>query len=159
MGSLSSWPDELKAMMRPGADGVVLEHRRRYDNSSTTGLDEVIFSELETYAQVSGGPLTTSVEEVVAVGGDRVACVRTQIRFCDGSSIEFLDVYLYGRTLQLERWVSFDVEERAAAIRLVDELHAANPEPTYPGALDKAMAWFAEVRGVARRAGVVPEGL
>lgn len=158
VGSLSSWPDEIKAMMQTGADGILHEHRRRYDNTSSAGLHEVIFSELETYAQVSGAPLSTSVNEVIAVGGDRVACVLNQIRFGDGSSIEYLDVFLYGRTLQIERWVSFDVEDRSAAIRLVDELHAANPEPVFPGALDRAMAWFVELQGVARRAGVVPEG-
>jgi hypothetical protein len=135
--------------------GFVAEDRRSLhrDFGDLTFVD--MLSRTRTYRDLSGGESTWTTVETMEVRGDRLALQRRKAEFADGSEMEWLALTLLSPEMLQQRLVLFDIGDDQAARALIDELHAAHPEPADPQAVEQALGqrrdFAAELRERAAR--------
>lgn len=103
--------------------GFVHEDRRHHVAPVRLTADHVVES-VHVYDELSGGHPVFSVDEVVAVRGDRLLLARTRIDFPErGHAIVALQVFQYDDTCQrCQRSIMFDPDALDEAERALDEL-------------------------------------
>ena len=75
--------------------------------------------------EMGDGKPKISVEQVIAVRGERLVLVRNRVGYMSGEATEFLYVFQFDQQLgQVERQVAFDVDDVGAAIAELNEMHA-----------------------------------
>lgn len=103
-------------------------HEDRRSAFSTRPLDaSKVVDSIHVYDEMSGGHPVFSIEEVLAVRGDRLALVRSRIDFPERAhETVSLQVFQYDVTVtRCQRSIVFDVADIDAAIDVLDELAAA----------------------------------
>jgi hypothetical protein len=87
---------------------------------------EHVVDTVHVYDAMSGGHPVFSVDEVVAVRGDRLLLARTRIEFPERAhSIVALQVFQYDETCaRCQRSIMFDADALEAAMTALDELAA-----------------------------------
>jgi hypothetical protein len=110
--------------------GFVHEDRRNHVAPVPINADHVVES-VHVYDEMSGGHPVFSVEEVLAVRGDRLVLARTRIEFPErGHAIVALQVFQYDATFQrCQRSIMFDPDALPAAEQALDELAEGLLEP------------------------------
>ena len=73
---------------------------------------------------VGSGRPQFSIEEVLAVRGQRLAVIVDRTDFGDDMRVDLIGINQLDRTLRLQRVTSFDVDDSDAAIAELDRLHA-----------------------------------
>jgi hypothetical protein len=115
--------DEFEKFRERFADDFVRDDRRRIVTLPSATLEDFIGS-IRAYWQIGAGAPTFSVAEVIAVRGDRLVLFRTRVEFSDGSATEFLSLDEYDHQMRTKRIISFDVDDRSAALDELERLHA-----------------------------------
>ena len=110
--------------------GFVHEDRRNIVAPVPISAEHVVES-VHVYDEMSGGHPVFSIDEVVAVRGDRLVLARTRIDFPErGHAIVALQVFQYDATFQrCQRSIMFDPDAVEAAEQALDELAEGLLEP------------------------------
>lgn len=126
--SLKLWNDNTHAPTNTSGgvtDDFTLEDRRsggvNFGTIDASAWDDFLSSTWD----VGAGQPRYSMPEIVAVRGQRCAAIVMLIEFDDDSQLGFLNCLRVDRALRRgERMVTFDLDDRAAAIAELDRMHA-----------------------------------
>lgn len=105
------------------ADDYVREDRRRLVGVPSSDREDW-FESIQAYWELSKGPPTFSVAEVVAVRGERLVLFLARVEYEQGPSTEMLIVYGLSVDMRAQHSVMFDTDDVDAALAELDRLHA-----------------------------------
>lgn len=102
---------------------LVREDRRRIVGAPTTRTLEEFVEQARTWLDLSDSAPMFSIEDVVAVRGERCALLRCRVAYRD-TATEFLNAFRNGMNGETQTSVLFDLDDREAAIAELNRLHA-----------------------------------
>ena len=123
LNSLSEFGVAERSRLRTGhTDDYVGEDRRKLIGMPAAGRDELV-EQIASYWNLGAGAPEFSMDEVLAVRGDRLVLFR--FRICYGPAYETSTLLLAGYTTDGRRCraIQFDVEDLEVAVAELDRLH------------------------------------